>query len=170
MASARRSRSSWPVRTCRGRKPATTLVNLVDLAPTFLAAFDLAQPGLPGRSLFEIARAPFEPQRASLSEYHAVGAPSGAFMLRKGPWKYHEYIGYAAELFDVESDPDETIDRADDPACADIVAGLRDALRRIVDPALADAQARADQRALVVRFGGRETAFRMGVEGATPAP
>jgi choline-sulfatase len=147
-----------------------TPVNLVDLAPTFLSAFGLAQAGLPGRSLFDIARAPFDAQRTSFSEYHAVGAPSGAFMLRKGRWKYHEYVGYEPELFDLETDPDETIDRAGDPACARIVAGLRSDLRGIVDPAAADAQARADQRALVARFGGREAAFRVGVEGATPAP
>lgn len=147
-----------------------TPINLVDLAPTFLAAFGLADADLPGRSLFEIARAPFDTRRASFSEYHAVGAPSGAFMLRKGRWKYHEYVGYAPELFDLETDPDEAIDRAGDPACADIVAALRRDLRRIVDPSLADAQAKADQRALVARFGGREAAFRIGVEGATPAP
>ena len=28
-------------------------------------------------------------------------------MLRKGRWKYHEYIGFEPELFDLESDPDE---------------------------------------------------------------
>jgi choline-sulfatase len=146
-----------------------TPVNLVDLAPTFLAAFGLAQ-SLPGRSLLEIARAPVDAQRTSFSEYHAVGAPSGAFMLRKGRWKYHEYVGYEPELFDLETDPDETTDRADEPACAAVVAGLHNDLRRIVDPVTADAQAKSDQRALVARFGGREAAFRLGVEGATPVP
>src|SRR5262245_56013673 len=71
-----------------------TPVNLIDLAPTFLSAFGLAETDLPGRSLFEIAREPADPLRSSFSEYHAVGAPSGAFMLRKGWWKYHEYVGY----------------------------------------------------------------------------
>jgi len=33
---------------------------------------------------------------------------------------------------------------------------LRSELRRIVDPIAADRQAKADQRALVERFGGRE--------------
>jgi Sulfatase len=61
-----------------------TPVNLVDLAPTFLTAFGLADQSLPGRSLVDIAREPFDAMRASFSEYHAVVAPSGAFMLRKG--------------------------------------------------------------------------------------
>jgi len=147
-----------------------TPVNLIDLAPTFLAAFGVPSLQLPGRSLFEIAAQPPDPGRPSFSEYHAVGAPSGAFMLRKGPWKYHEYVGYKSELFELDSDPDETVNRAGDPSCAKIVGELRQELRRIVDPAAADRQAKADQRALVERFGGREAAFRMGTEGATPAP
>jgi choline-sulfatase len=147
-----------------------TPVNLIDLAPTFLAAFGVPSLQLPGRSLFEIAAQPPDPGRPSFSEYHAVGAPSGAFMLRKGPWKYHEYVGYESELFELDSDPDETVNRAGDPSCAKIVGELRQELRRIVDPAAADRQAKADQRALVERFGGREAAFRMGTEGATPAP
>src|SRR5215467_2178763 len=147
-----------------------TAVNLIDLAPTFLAGFGSADMALPGRSLFEIAGEPDDPARASFSEYHAVGAPSGAFMLRKGRWKYHEYVGFASELFDLSSDPDEMNDRAGDSACREVMAALRGDLRRIVDPAAADRQAKADQRRLVERFGGREIAFRLGTKGATPAP
>src|SRR5262249_793847 len=131
-----------------------TPVNLIDLAPTFLCAFGLADASLPGRSLFDIAHEPADPARASFSEYHAVAAPSGPFMLRKGRWKYHEYVGYPSELFDLASDPDERINRADDPSCSDVVATLHGELRCIVDPVAADWQAKADQRALVERFGG----------------
>ena len=147
-----------------------TPVNLIDLAPTFFSAFGLADPSLPGRSLFEIACAPADATRASFSEYHAVGAPSGAFMLRKGRWKYHEYVGYPPELFDLASDADETTNKAEDPSCREILAGLRADLRRIVEPEAADRQAKADQRALVERFGGRDAAFRLGTKGATPTP
>jgi choline-sulfatase len=105
-----------------------------------------------------------------ISDEHQAGALSCAFMLRKGRWKYHEYIGYEPELFDLASDPHETISRASDPSLSKLVAELRGDLRRIVDPEVADRQAKADQRALVDKFGGREVAFRMGTEGATPAP
>src|SRR5262249_60961012 len=108
--------------------------------------------------------------RASFSEYHAAGAPAGAFMLRKGRWKYHEYIGYPPELFDLASDAEERINKASDPSCSEVVAELGNELRRIVDPVIADRQAKADQRELVERFGGREAAFRLGVKGPTPAP
>lgn len=148
----------------------STLVNLIDLAPTFLAAFGLSDPALPGRSLFDIAREPLDPERTAFSEYHAVGAPSGAFMVRKGRWKYHEYVGFESELFDLESDPGEAINRASDPACVSHIAELRSELRRIVDPNAADRQAKVDQNALVETFGGRDIAFRLGTKGATPAP
>jgi choline-sulfatase len=148
----------------------STPVNLIDLAPTFLAAFGLPAEEFRGRSLFDIAREPLDEERAAFSEYHAVGAPSGAFMLRKGRWKYHEYIGYAPELFEFDSDPDEQMNLADDPSYAAILAGFREELRRIVDPDAADRQAKADQRALVESYGGRDAAFWMGTEGATPAP
>ena len=148
----------------------STPVNLIDLAPTFLAAFGLSDATLRGRSLFDIAREPPDLNRAAFSEYHAVGAPSAAFMLRKGRWKYHEYVGFEPELFDLESDPDEEINRADDSTCARAAAELRSELRRIVVPEEADQRAKDDQHELVERFGGRKAAFRIGTEGATPAP
>ena len=91
-------------------------------------------------------------------------------MLRKGRWKYHEYVGFEPELFDLETDPDEATNLADDPLQSGHVAELRGELRKIVDPEVADRQAKADQRALVESFGGREIAFQMGTAGATPAP
>ena len=148
----------------------STPVSLIDLAPTFLAAFGLADPSLRGRSLLDLAGAPSDPDRPAFSEYHAVGSASGAFMLRKGGWKYHEYIGFEPELFDLTSDPREATNLANDPAYEAHVVRLRDELRRIVDPDVADRQAKTDQQALVECFGGREIAFRTGTEGATPAP
>jgi len=153
----------------RGRT-CDTLVNLIDLAPTFLSAFGLSDPALRGRSLFDIARAPTDTARTSFSEYHAVGAPSGAFMVRKGRWKYHEYVGFEPELFNLETDPDEARNLAKDSSCLRHLADLQRELRRIVDPEAADRLAKADQSALVASFGGREIAFRTGTEGATPAP
>jgi choline-sulfatase len=148
----------------------STPVNLIDLAPTFLASFGLSDPVLRGRSLVDLAGEPPDLNRTAFSEYHAVGAPSGAFMLRKGRWKYHEYVGFEPELFDVNANPEEAVNLADNPTYGGHVVKLRDELRKIVDPERADRQAKADQRALVECFGGRDAAFRMGTEGATPAP
>jgi choline-sulfatase len=43
-------------------------------------------------------------------------------------------------------------------------------LRQYLDQEELDTQAKADQAALVNRFGGRDKAFRMGAKGATPVP
>ncbi|MCC5986687.1 MAG: sulfatase-like hydrolase/transferase [Pararhodobacter sp.] len=148
-------------------------VSLVDMFPTILDAVGLDPEGVPpaqrpGLSL--LSASPLPADRAVLSEYHAVGAPSGAFMLRKGRWKLHYYVGYSPELFDIEADPEELNDRTADPECAEILDDLVRALFEICDPKAVDARAKADQAALVNRFGGRDKAVNQGVSGATPAP
>ena len=81
-----------------------TPVSLLDVSATIPGHFNVAFEG-DGRSLVEIAGEPTDPDRPILSEYHAVGAVSGAFMLRKGRWKLNWYIGFPAELFDLVNDP-----------------------------------------------------------------
>ena len=122
------------------------------------------------RCLAQIAQVPTNKDRVIFSEYHAAGAVSGAFMLRKGCWKYNYYIGFDPELFDLEDDPEELKDLAPDPAFAEILTELEVRLRNICDPEVTDAQAFADQRALVDRLGGRDAALALGAPGATPPP
>lgn len=148
-----------------------TPVSLLDLSVTiprhFGVDFEVADGLCP---LTEIAAAPDDPDREVFSEYHAVGAVSGGFMLRRGKWKYHYYVGFPPELFDLDADPQETCDLAGDPACADVLADMERRLRRICDPEEVDAQAFADQDALIESHGGREAAKSMGAQGATPPP
>ena len=144
-------------------KVSDTAANFIDYYHTILDGVGLTPESSeerPGASLWPIAQAADDPTRSSFSEYHAVGAPSGAFMLRQGRWKYHYYVGYPPELFDLASDP----------AHAATLSRMEAALRAIVDPEAAHAQALADQAALVARFGGREAAFAVGTPGATPPP
>jgi choline-sulfatase len=151
-----------------------TPVSLVDLAPTILSAVGEDAYGwadsLPGRSLFEIGSEPDDPQRTVFSEYHAFASPAAAFMLRNGRYKYNYYVGFAPELFDLRADPGEERNLAADPALATIVAGFESELRAIVDPEAIDARAKADQAALIQRFGGPTNAINVGAPGATPAP
>lgn len=138
---------------------------LVDLQPTILEALGLpTDPALPGRSLL----GPLDAGRAAFSEYHAVGAQSAAFMLHRGRWKYHHYVGFAPELFDLEADPLEKNDVA--ATRPEAVAEYENLLRGICAPEAVDRRAKADQAALVERFGGREKALATGTPGATPAP
>ncbi len=151
-----------------------TPASLIDLHPTILQGLGLS-PGvdageLPGRSLFDMIFGPDDSERVVLSEYHAVGAASGAFMLRKGRYKLNYYVGMESELFDLQSDPEETADIARDKDCRDTLKQMQGELRKILDPEAVDARAKADQAALVERSGGREQAFRIGAKGATPVP
>ena len=149
-----------------------TNVSLVDLYPTFLDAMGLplteAEVKFPGRSLFKIADAPDDPTRIGFSEYHAVGAATGAFMLTRGQYKLHHYVGYPPELFNLEADPEETRNLADDPAHQETLAQLETALRAMLDPEAIDRRAKDDQNALVARHGGREAALNLGYPGETP--
>jgi choline-sulfatase len=151
-----------------------TNVSLVDLYPTILEAMGLDAAGderdLPGRSLLSIAAAADDAERIGFSEYHAVGATSGAFMLTRGRFKLHYYVGFRPELFDIEADPEETRNLAADPAYAQLVADLEAALRSLVDPEATDRRAKDDQNALVARYGGSEKVRTLGNPGATPTP
>jgi len=148
-----------------------TPVSLMDIPPTISQAFGLpTDPTWSGRSLTDIASAPEDPRRVVFSEYHAANSPSGGFMVADARWKYHEYVGYAPELFDLQSDPLERYNLATDPAYATQEARMRTALHAICDPESVDARAKADQDKLVARFGGPEKAFHTGPSGATPVP
>ncbi|QQO20609.1 sulfatase-like hydrolase/transferase [Bradyrhizobium diazoefficiens] len=151
-----------------------TPVDLLDLFPTILdgAGLDplpeLAQ--RPGRSLFKIAASAADPQRVVFSEYHAAGSNTAGFMIRKGRWKFHYYVRFRPELFDLETDPEELDDKAPNPAYAPKLQEMEAELRRIGDPQAIDAQAKMDQQELIERFGGAEIASTLGATGATPAP
>ena len=149
-----------------------TPVSLLDAYPSVLAATGLAPTGeeaaLPGRSWFDIAAAPRDPDRIAFSEYHAAASPSAAFMVRRGDRKLIHYVGYEPELFDLAADPEESANlAATEP---EAVAEYEAILRGICDPERIDRLAKDDQNALTDRFGGPEAAFETGTPGATPVP
>jgi choline-sulfatase len=151
-----------------------TPVSLIDCYQTILHGVGISlvedERELPGRSLFDITSLPEEPERIMFSEYHAIGATSAGFMLRKGRFKFHYYVGYPPELFDLESDPEETLDLAKDPKYAAVIKDLEKELRRFVDPESVDVEAKAAQARLVEKSGGREKALHIGAHSATPVP
>jgi choline-sulfatase len=149
----------------------TTNVNLVDLAPTVLDAVGLTAPAeWPGRSLRQVASEADDPLRVGFSEYHAVGSPSAAYMVRQERWAYHHYVGYPPELFDEHADPGQTVNLAADPTHASVVEHMQALLNARLDPAATDRRAKGAQNALVAGFGGREAALQLGPQGATPVP
>jgi choline-sulfatase len=143
-------------------------VSLLDLSASICAHFDTALPGAAGLPLTDAACAALD--RPVLSQYHAAGAVSGGYMLRKGRWKLIHYVGFAPELFDLANDPEETCDLAADPAHAATLTDLSTILRQILDPEATNARALADQRRLVVTRGGAQAVRKMGPRGATAPP
>jgi choline-sulfatase len=143
----------------------------VDLFPFFLecAGETAPQDGYPGISPLVLA-AGGHADRAVLSEYHAIGSTGGITLLRKGRWKYVHCVRYRPQLFDLEQDPEERVDRAADPACRAVLAGLQAELRRFCDPEEVDARAKRRQAELLARYGGREAALARGDLNYTPAP
>jgi choline-sulfatase len=140
----------------------------VDLFPFFLESVGIPpRDGYPGISPLKLAE---HQDRAVISEYHAIGSTGGVTMLRQRNWKYVHCAGYGPQLFDLEKDPEELVDRARDPACRPILARLEAELRRFCDPAEVDARAKRRQAELLARAGGREAALARGDLNYTPAP
>ena len=91
-------------------------------------------------------------------------------MIRKGWYKYHHYVGMAPELFNLQNDPEETVDLAGDDSNKEIVDEMEQALRSFLDPEAVDAKAKAAQAELVEKYGGREEAISIGPASASPVP
>ena len=111
-----------------------------------------------------------DPERIAFSEYHASKSPSGSFMIRKGRYKYIYYVGFAPELFDLESDPEEIHDLSDDPLYVDILRDYEAILRTMIDPEEVDRRANAAQKELVERAGGPEAVFANLVTAMSDTP
>ena len=145
-------------------------VTIADHFNTEIPAGDL-YPAVQGNNLHSIAANPEQfADRPVFSEYHAAGAVSGAFMIRKGQWKYIYYVGFEPELFDLHNDPEELTNVASDSRHKAVLAELHNALFEICDPAATDQLAHRDQADLIESYGGREKALALGASAATPPP
>jgi len=156
-------------------KVSRTPVSLVDVHPTVInwtAAEEPDAAELPGRCLFEIANEADDPDRVAFSEYHASKSPSGSFMIRKGRYKYIYYVGFEAELFDLESDPDEEHNLVADPLYVDVVRDYEAAMRAMIDPEEIDRRANAAQKEMIEKAGGPEKVFAnlVTTKSYTPVP
>ncbi len=157
-----------------------TPVSLLDLSVTISDHFDQKIPeshhGEPiGENLLTINQRESDNKspdnnRVVFSEYHAAGAVSGAFMIRKGAFKLIHYQHFDPELFNLESDYEEEHNLAQQTDHKHVLDDLMNELYAICDPAQIDTLAHSDQAALIERMGGREKALTLGAPGATPPP
>jgi len=115
------------------------VVNLIDVAATMLDA--LEAPPLPhaqGRGFLDVARDPCAAWIDETFVEHCTdsvpawtgGRPVQQRMVRSGRWKLIYYHGEPMQLFDLQSDPCERNDLANDAGCADVRERL---LARVLD-------------------------------------
>ena len=150
-----------------------TPVSHVDVFPTVLESagesFAAVKDSHPGVSLVQLANGA-QPVRTVLSEYHAMGSSTAAYMIRVGKYKYVHYVKYQSQLYDLERDPDEIHDLAGRPEMAGVLEECRTMLTNMLDPVEVDQRAKARQAELMQAHGGREAVIARGDLGFTPAP
>lgn len=143
----------------------STPVSLTSIYPTVLAPFDVADERTDAGALAGDAL-PAAGERSTVaggfSEYHALGASSAVFQMRDERFKLIYYTTQPPQLFDLQVDPDELVNLADDPGHATHVARLLALLRQSVDLEGVDRHARADQQRLIAQHGGREAVLSGG--------
>ncbi len=149
-----------------------TPISLVDCFPTVLQAVgvgpDDEDADLPGESLWKIAGAA-DRDRTVFSEYHAAGSRHATFMQVDRRYKYLHYTHEQAQVFDLDTDPDELRDLARSPAHQNLVRQLEARLRDMLDPETTDLRCKADQTAKVEAFGGMDAVIARGLSNS-PVP
>jgi tetratricopeptide (TPR) repeat protein len=124
----------------------------VDVAPTALALLGVPVPdGLDGISLLPLIRGQRDDGRVAYGEamgFHALFGLSPPRLLREGRWKYIHKV--EPELYDLEADPGELRDLADErPEIARRLRGRLGELLAAAPDAGADARARVDAEAVL---------------------
>ena len=101
-------------------------VSLTEVAPLLIALAGIAPEPKPG--LASLAVGATDDQRLVVAEYAAEGSIAPMIMLRRGRWKFIHTSVDPDQLFDLADDPRELINRATDPAAADVVAAFKSAI------------------------------------------
>ncbi len=155
-------------------KVVDTPVSLVDFFPTILEAVGCppdASAARPGASLWNFARADTQ-ERVVFSEYHAIGSQHAAYMLRDRRYKYIYHVAAPPQLFDLQADPQELHDLAQQPdaAARALLSDYEAQLRSLLDPEAVDRQAKADQQRRIEALGGRAAVLARGAFTNSPVP
>ena len=132
----------WPPR------PVEAPVSTLDVLPTLaeLAGIDMSEimPWTDGQSLAGLARGETRGEPVRI-EYAAEGSYAPMVCLRQGKWKYVHCELDPPQLFDLDADPHELANLADDPARAATAAQFAGAVRDYWDMAAYDAEVRQSQ-------------------------
>lgn len=151
-------------------KTCPTPVSLLDVHATVYDALGLDKPiHRNARSVIELAGLP-EQERTVFGEYHALNSENGSFLLTDNRYKLIYHANQAPQLFDLENDPDELGDLSSNDQYASVLERMIGELRSICDPEKVDAQAKADQKALVEKLGGSKKLRERGFFENSPVP
>ena len=86
-------------------------------------------------------------------------------MIRKGKWKYVYYVGYPAQLFNLENDPHEANDLAGNKDFQPVLDRYEAMLREMVDPEEVNRSAFEDQKETLQLYGGVDAVVKRGYFG-----
>jgi choline-sulfatase len=122
----------------------------MDLLPTLvgIAGGDdaaVAEP-LDAESLMPLLTGEHDDREVVVGQYLAECAIAPIVMYRRGPWKLIHSPVDPDQLFDLSTDPLERDNRADDPAAAEVLAGLRAEVAARWDLERIDREVRESQR------------------------
>ncbi len=111
-------------------------VSQIDLAPTMLQHAGITKPPyLRGKTLDRFfSQGHNHENNVVYAENHSEGNCTGSFMIRKGNWKYIWFKDYDDLLFNLESDPGETVNLSQKPEYAGVLSEMNDILYGLVDP------------------------------------
>ncbi|MBB14569.1 sulfatase [Candidatus Poribacteria bacterium] len=154
-------------------KVVETPISLIDCFPSIIEAVGgrliEEDENLPGKSIWETAQTSNQ-NGLAFSEYHAVGSKNAIYMLRNRQHKYIYYVDEPVQLFDLQTDPEETQDLSKLPEYQETLQTFEKELKKIVDPKGIDTIAKADQKSKIRENGG-ETAIRQrGAFDNSPVP
>ena len=140
---------SWPGVIASGHR-CSNVVSSIDVSATLVQALGgTGLPGSPGRSLLPLIQRNEnvganvidssvswvdEAFAEYCSDRYVPSVPVFQRMMRSGPWKLVYYHGERSQHFNLEEDPQELHDRADDPSCAEVIASMMQRLKEDWDP------------------------------------
>ena len=134
-------------------KVVETPISLIDCFPSIIEAVGghliEEDKNLPGQSIWEVAQTSNQ-DRLAFSEYHAVGSKNAIYMLRNRQHKYIYYVDEPVQLFDLQTDPEETQDLSKLPEYQETLQAFEKELKNIVDPKGIDTIAKADQKSKIL--------------------
>jgi choline-sulfatase len=144
---------SWPEKYSHHR--VSKNVSLIDLLPTLVdigrqsekLAMDPIEK-LSGHSLLGLLSGQDDSKwpDIAISDFTAGGVPGPLRMVKKGHWKLICVGDHPPQLFDLKTDPDERIDRSNDPEASGILNQLLIIACDGYDSTLIDQQVRTSQR------------------------